>query len=297
MASWAWTRGPTGWRSRMPGPLENAGKLPRRPTESKLNGKDLSRYVCQAAKSSSSSVVAIIESGISTGDLLTALRTSVSRDFYHPICTEGRFQLLCRDSALDLQEIFQGNRVSLRRLNRNGTELILGVVHGVDMNHYDKETQLIETTLLAKEIQRMEIAKEHDRTIIIGYFNMNPFDLCMNKAAGLNAMMASSCTEKGKRTLQNIKYNYFYNPMWNLLGDRTPGPAGTFYHTSSTKGHYGWNMLDQVLVRPSALPWFWQRGNLDQGRRRSLGHGTRSAGQGEGFRPFPNPSRFEMRAK
>jgi hypothetical protein len=35
-ASWAWTRGPTGWRCRLPAQLGNAGKWPRRPTESKM---------------------------------------------------------------------------------------------------------------------------------------------------------------------------------------------------------------------------------------------------------------------
>jgi hypothetical protein len=91
---------------------------------------------------------------------------------------------------------------------------------------------------------------------LLGDFNMNQFDQAMNMAPGLNAMMTTKCIERGSRTLQSIDYRFFYNPMWNLFGDRTPGPSGTYYHTNSSQGIYGWNMLDQVLLRKSAVPFF-----------------------------------------
>jgi endonuclease/exonuclease/phosphatase family metal-dependent hydrolase len=173
-----------------------------------------------------------------------------------PNAPSGRFHLFSRSADLDLHEVYGGPRVSLRRLKYAGSELSLGVVHVVDKLNWDTANQSNQVQLLAAEIGRQEFALKHDRTLLIGDFNMNPFDQAMNMATGLNAMMTEKCVARLSRKQQDQDYPFFYNPMWNLFGDRTPGPPGTYYHTSSSQGMYGWNMLDQVLVRPSALPWF-----------------------------------------
>lgn len=52
-------------------------------------------------------------------------------------------------------------------------------------------------------------------------------------------------------------YPYFYNPMWNLLGDDPPGSApGTYYYRGRHSHELYWHMLDQVLVRPSLVERF-----------------------------------------
>ena len=134
--------------------------------------------------------------------------------------------------------------------------MILGVVHVVDSWNWDEPNQLVQVTLLAEEIRRVEKRKGHSRTILVGDFNMNPFSKALNMAPGLNAMMTENCIRNQSRTLQGEEYQFFYNPMWNLFGDRTPGPSGTFYHLNPSNGHYGWNMLDQVLLRPSVISLF-----------------------------------------
>jgi hypothetical protein len=84
---------------------------------------------------------------------------------------------------------------------------------------------------------------------------MNPYDRGMNLAAGLNAMMTKECVKQGVRRHLNENYDFFYNPMWSLLGDLTDGPAGTVYDTSN-QGPYGWNMLDQVVIHHSIVNMF-----------------------------------------
>jgi hypothetical protein len=44
--------------------------------------------------------------------------------------------------------------------------------------------------------------------------------------------------------------------MWNLLGDATPGPPGTYYYNNSEPKVYFWNMFDQVLIRPQLVDKF-----------------------------------------
>lgn len=221
-----------------------------------LGKKDLREHICAAAKASSADVVVLIEWENSEIEMMKALQNGVSPDFHRPISTPSRFQLFCRSRNLDLAEIYASNRVSIRKLRSDTIELLLGLVHGVDKLNWDHENQLANMVLLMSDIRAKEAEMNHSRTILIGDFNLNPFDRAMNIATGMNAMMASTCVKKGSRKIQKVSYEFFYNPMWGHFGDRTPGPPGTFYHTSSSKGHYGWNMLDQVLFRPAATPWF-----------------------------------------
>jgi hypothetical protein len=48
----------------------------------------------------------------------------------------------------------------------------------------------------------------------------------------------------------------FYNPMWSLFGDWSPGPAGTYYYSNSEHRVFFWNIFDQVLIRPDLLDRF-----------------------------------------
>ena len=221
-----------------------------------LNRKNLSSLVSIAAKQLAIDVVALIESDISSTQMLNVLKSTASPNFYVPVAMTGRIQLFCRDPKLNLNEIYSGNRISIRKISITGVELLLGFVHLVDKGNFEPMKQLTQAGLLVGEIKDIEKKQKHDRTIIIGDFNMNPFDLVMNDYGGMNAMMTKKCVESQSRTVQDVEYEFFYNPMWNLLGDRTPGPAGTFYHSNSGKGHFGWNMLDQVLLRPSAIQSF-----------------------------------------
>ena len=221
-----------------------------------LNRKDLRNLVCDAADAVSADVVILVENGVTILDSLRDLKSSVSPDFHCPTSVDGRFQLFSRDASLDLGEAYSGDRVSLRRLRHAGTELLLGMVHVVDKMNWDQANQSVQVHLLAKEIRRLEDRLGHNRTVLVGDFNMNPFDQAMNMATGKNAMMTTKCVERGSRVQQQKDYRFFYNPMWGLLGDRTPGPAGTYYHSAATRDIYGWNMLDQVLVRPAAMQWF-----------------------------------------
>jgi len=221
-----------------------------------LNKKDLRDLVCEAVNAVSADVVILIENNLEMAEMLEDLKSNVSSDFDCPGHVLGRFQLFSRNASLDLSEVYNGDRVSLRRLTYAGTELLLGMVHVVDKMNWDQANQSVQVHLLAKEIRRQEDRLGHDRTVLVGDFNMNPFDQAMNMAPGMNAMMTAKCVQRGSRKQQSADYPFFYNPMWSLFGDRTSGPAGTYYHPDSSKGVFGWNMLDQVLVRPSAIQWF-----------------------------------------
>lgn len=91
------------------------------------------------------------------------------------------------------------------------------------------------------------------RSLIVGDFNMNPFEPGMAGASSFNAVMDARLANAETRTVQGRTYRYFYNPMWNLYGDITPGPPATLFHSGSTQEELHWHMLDQVLVSPEMI--------------------------------------------
>lgn len=236
-----------------------------------LNRKDLRQPVCKVVAEMSVDVVVLLENSVEPSSVLETLKTEISRDFFQPRAVVGRFQLFSRNPEFDLHEIHGDNRISLRRLTREGNPLTLGLVHIVDKRNTDVANQAAQVQLLAERIRQIECREKHQRTILIGDFNMNPFDSAMTNGTGLNAMMTQDCVKRGRRKVQDHEYPFFYNPMWNCFGDRTPGPPGTYYHTGSMHGTYGWNLPDQVLIRPDALDSFDKVEILEKAGDVSLG--------------------------
>ena len=95
------------------------------------------------------------------------------------------------------------------------------------------------------DIQRNE--KEHNtkNTIVVGDFNVNPYD---EECMGFEYFYGLPFISDGRtsREIADERYEFFYNPMWNFLGDFQE-PYGTYYSSGSDTF---WNILDQVIVRP-----------------------------------------------
>jgi hypothetical protein len=58
--------------------------------------------------------------------------------------------------------------------------------------------------------------------------------------------------------------------MWGCFGDRTPGPAGTFFYPASSPRGYYWNVFDQVLLRPALMDALNELRILDEDGQDSL---------------------------
>ncbi|MEQ9617087.1 MAG: endonuclease/exonuclease/phosphatase family protein [Phycisphaerales bacterium] len=221
-----------------------------------VNHSDLTSLVCSLAESTSADVIVLNENSVSSSTTLDRLHKEVSDEFFVPRTnSEKRFHCFCRHRTLDLREVHSGFRISVRNLNISGNSSLLALVHGVDIQNYDTEERQSFAQTLASELQ---FAKQNWRTnqlIVMGDFNMNPFDRGMNLAAGLNAMMTKACASAGTRRYLGQDYDLYYNPMWSYLGDLSEGPAGTIYDTSR-QGPYGWSMLDQVILSYSTLSLF-----------------------------------------
>ncbi len=204
-------------------------------------------------------VIVLNENKTESSQTLRALQDNVSSNFYIPSASQSsknRFHCFCKNPVLDMSEIHSGFRSSVRKFRIGSQSALLALVHGVDMRNYDAETRQSFAQSLATEMRFVKDQQQTNKVVILGDFNMNPYDRGMTLAAGLNAMMTKDCVTPGVRQHLNEQYEFYYNPMWSLLGDhRNDGPSGTAYDTSN-QGPYGWSMLDQVLINHSIVSLF-----------------------------------------
>ena len=158
------------------------------------------------------------------------------------------FARLARDQVRNLGGLDYGDAWSLVSADSEPVSLFL--VH-IPCTWADASSQQYYANRQSDKICAVELAEGHDRSIVVGDFNMNPFDASM--VNGFNATMSEPMARKGSRRIGAVERKFFFNPMWSLIGQRTDGPPGTFYFNKSLPLTYYWHALDQVLVRPSLL--------------------------------------------
>jgi len=162
--------------------------------------------------------------------------TRFPSDFLHPRFEEGM------------------GRVSIWRMALPARpEILLVAVHLPSKLYSNPESQQQECTEIARSIRDVESNAGHRRTVVVGDFNMNPFEPGIAGAAGFHAVMARHVASRQTRTVQGREYPFFYNPMWSHFGDGPDRPGGTYYYDRSEHVNYFWNIFDQVLLRPELL--------------------------------------------
>jgi hypothetical protein len=135
-------------------------------------------------------------------------------------------------------------------------DFLLAVVHLGSKMSYNGFDQLTESIILADHIRKVEEKIGHSRTVLVGDFNMNPFENGIVNAKGLHAVMTRDIAADKERKIKGKAYPYFYNPMWKFFGDGKNEPPGTYYYRGSTYTTFFWNIFDQVLLRPVAMSFF-----------------------------------------
>ena len=134
--------------------------------------------------------------------------------------------------------------------------ILVAAAHLPSKINFSNESQLFESVCLSRAISEVEAGEGHQRTILLVDLNMNPLEPGMVGArGGLNAVMSRRIATRMTRTVQSEKYPFFYNPMWNFLGDRAE-TGGTFYFENAEPKRIMRNMFDQVLLRPGLLKEF-----------------------------------------
>ena len=192
------------------------------------------------------------------GSVLRVLNRTGSPADFGIVPTTSRVRALARRTISRADEIARHEYYSVLRLTRDDRpELLLATAHMV--SRLEKEAPHIDRELeqFAAAIRRAEESAGHDRTVVIGDLNAHPFSDGVASASGLHGVMSQRVAGRGERQASHRTYPFFFNPMWQFYGDAVTDPPGTYYREAGgDHTAYYWHLFDQVLIRPSLLPYY-----------------------------------------
>jgi hypothetical protein len=220
-------------------------------------GNAVGPLIGRACREQGVDVLILAENSLSSRELLTSLNDHGEFRFFSFNQVASSVSFFARLPRESIHPVFDDGRVAIRRIAPPlGPEILVTACHLPSKLHRDTEDQYYRARILRRQITNAEVQVGHRNSLIIGDFNMNPFEAGMIAADGLHAVMDKRLVERSARTIQGESWDYFYNPMWSRLGDESEGPSGTYYYSASHLLSYYWNTFDQVLLRPSLLPYY-----------------------------------------
>jgi hypothetical protein len=187
-----------------------------------------------------------------------------------------KVRVLTRLGPLDFDHLFTtvGRETaiwSIRAPQLDPKEVLLAVTHlPAKAGGHTEAGQAGDAIRVAAELAEFEDRQNHRNTVFVGDFNMNPYDPGMTLVTGIHGLMTAQLARKEDRRYRRQIFRRFYNPMWGLFGDRTPGAAGTHYWRSHQPHNTHWAMLNQVLLRPALIDRLARLEILDSDGRHSL---------------------------
>lgn len=182
--------------------------------------------------------------------------------YLKPIKEPAKVEMFTNLPLGDLRNISDERRFSVKRYHSRGLNKDFNIIlcHLISKINNNDQEQACEARSVAREILRMEEHYKNDLSIVCGDLNMNPFEEGMISSDCFNAVMDKSIAQKGTRRVSGVDYKMFYNPMWGFWGDNGKGVvSGTMFYNPYKHIQYFWNIYDQVLIRPSVIPYFVDR--------------------------------------
>lgn len=143
-------------------------------------------------------------------------------------------------------------RVGFYKVRDGRHEILLVALHLKEARNHSVGSRRSLAGFVAQTIREVEGSCGHSRTLVVGDFNMNPYDIGMTAADGFNAVSDRIVGHRESRTFHGRTYPFFFNPSWSLLGD-CPRPPGSYCLGPGDGTSPYWSLVDQVLVRVDLL--------------------------------------------
>lgn len=204
-------------------------------------------------------VVLIENSGIPSQMLEHIEIKTKAKYYYHKNYLQFKNgHLYSKIASKEIRTLTENKRYSIKEIKISGEIINLGIVHLPSKNNWGNSADHDALcTVLKRDIDYFEDENGHKKSIILGDFNMNPFENGIINATGLHSVMDREIAETKFRNIYDKDYEFLYNPMWSFLGSKGRGSInGTNYHNTGKYMNYYWNMYDQVLIRPDLLKYF-----------------------------------------
>ena len=239
--------------------LNNRGKEPKNLSEKRENLVDVIQWIVD--EYDINFVLLAETQRLSSSHLLKILNQSGKYNFKFRN-NEGIEKFIAFDNLPHtdvMQSTDRKGRITSFSYEINGKKFLLNLVHLRDQFFNTITTLNAHARQHAERINLVEETHEADNTIVVGDFNLNPYDQAMISADHFNATMSKGVISQSEhRNFGENKYKYFYNPSWNLLGKwNEKNVLGTYYHNNTSEVNLSyWHVLDQLLLRGEIIKSF-----------------------------------------
>lgn len=157
----------------------------------------------------------------------------------------------CSIGPIHDDELFSIVKIS----HKSGVEFSLVGVHLWSKLHTEPPDRHELAIMVAQEIRLHVHTAFEPRYIIMGDFNMDPFEPGIRGASGFHATMSRPIAQSESRKVAKKKMPILYNPSWSAFATQTSDVYGSYYYRSGKPDTQFWHMLDQALVSPSLLQY------------------------------------------
>ncbi len=201
-----------------------------------MNRKPLEPLVKQIVAAHDIDVVVLAEMHSAPFAMAATLsEKSGRRPFHHtPPAEYEKVHVFARFDPSLVIPVYDTGRMTVRHFVLPGRDsVVVAGVHLGSKMYLRDDQQAARCVDLSLQLAKQETKVGHTRTILVGDFNVNPFEHGVAGAPGFNAVMTRAIASRGSRAVDAKKHPFFYNPMWNHFGDGGPNPPGTYYYCST----------------------------------------------------------------
>ena len=226
--------------------------------------KLLQRALTEVVDENNIDIVILQEAfGTFVNTALNALVTQYDEILHLGSSTGSGVRMFVKQNAFSYSSIkkFHRNKLLLASFKRNGgiEDFNIAAVHLHSKVGNTERQQLWKNQPIFNEVKKFEKGSSNNRTIIVGDFNHNPYDsnLCDPFLINCKDSRQLISTLSKNPISKSRNQDYWYNPMWNLLGDHDfrngkERVTGTYFRYTEDETPI-WNLLDGVIIRPSIM--------------------------------------------
>lgn len=223
------------------------------------NNKDLTSELAELASLRRLDIIILCEYSMDDFRLLKKLNSKKKQGIYKVSnCVScEKIKIFTKINLSLINVVQESKRWTIRKIEHVLYETFLLVaVHLPSKVNFSDSDQLLEATVFRDSIDKAKKNSNIDKIIIVGDLNMNPYEEGIISTKGLHATSDKKIAMRVRRTVQENEYEYYYNPMWNFLGDDSKGEIpGTFYFKGSNHTCINWNIFDQLLISPKMIEY------------------------------------------
>ena len=200
-----------------------------------INKKDLTNEISEIANQHKIDIIILCEYNLD--DSYTTAQINQGESIYKISNCFGctKIKIFTSLSLSKISIISESDRWTIRKIQHNlFRPFLLVAAHLPSKNYFSDNDQTLEAINFRDSIDKAKMESGIDRVVIIGDLNMNPFEDGLLSTKALHATPDRNIALRVKRKVQGKEYEYFYNPMWNFLGDE---------------------IFDQLLISPNMIKY------------------------------------------